>query len=165
MKRLNGSSAGICGLAAILVLGGVVIGSLAIAPRAESSQAEEAAGAGQKIVVHLKHWTDDLHAVFMAVKLAGAMQAKGAAVTLFVNLEGARLADANQPGDMLWGTGGHPLSEYYAAFVEAGGKVLICPHCAMAAGIKADSLRHGARIAADDEVVDALLAADKILDY
>ncbi|HSF30385.1 MAG TPA: hypothetical protein VLK82_07930 [Candidatus Tectomicrobia bacterium] len=48
----------------------------------------------QQIVVHPKHYTDDLHAVFMALGIAGLMQGKGAQVTLMLDLEGVRLADA-----------------------------------------------------------------------
>ena len=118
----------------------------------------------QKIVVHLSHFTDDLHAAFMAVKLAGAMKDKGADVTLFVDLEGARLADARQPQDMRWGHS-DALSVYYAALIKKGGRVLVCPHCAKAAGLTADSLRDGAKIGNEGEVAALLLAADKILDY
>jgi len=118
----------------------------------------------QKIVVHLSHFTDDLHAAFMAVKLAGAMREKGADVTLFVDLEGARLADTRQPQDMRWGHS-DALSVHYAALIKKGGRVLVCPHCAKAAGVTADSLRDGAKIGSEGEVADLLMAADKILDY
>jgi predicted peroxiredoxin len=118
-----------------------------------------------RVVVHLSHATDDLHASFMALKLAQAMQEKGAQVTLLLDLEGVRVADTRQPNDLLWGHG-EPLASHYDAFVKAGGKVLVCPHCAGAAGVEAKSLRPGARIAKDPgELAAALIAADKILDY
>ncbi len=139
----------IAGLAALIA--GVIVG----APSADDPQ---------KIVVHLKHYTDDLHAAFMAVKLAGALQEKGADVTMFVNLEGVRLVDLNTPLDMKWGHS-KELTTYLESYINAGGSVLVCPHCAMAAGMEANDLRKGARIGTQDEVVDLLLAADKILDY
>ncbi len=53
----------------------------------------------------------------------------------------------------------------YDAFVKAGGKVLVCPHCAEVAGLKAQDLRPGAHLAKNlGELADAVLAADKILD-
>jgi predicted peroxiredoxin len=155
MKRNKGMQKGFLGVALVVVAAAVIFGTMGFSTQAEG---------GQKIVVHLQHWTDDLHAVFMAVKLAGAMQAKGAKVTLFASLEGARLADGRQPIEMRWGMSAS-LSRHYKSFTEAGGKVLVCPHCAAAAGMDAESLRLGARIATEEEVVEVLLAAEKILDY
>jgi hypothetical protein len=41
-------------------------------------------------------------------------------------------------------------------FVKTGGRIRLCPHCAMAAGGEADDLIDGARIATGDEVGKAL---------
>lgn len=138
--------------------------TLLVPPTVPDARAE-AAASPQRVVVHLSHATDDLHAAFMAVKLGLAMQEKGAQVTLLVDLEGVRIADTRQPNDLVWGHG-EALSTYYDAFVKAGGKVLVCPHCAAAAGLDAKSLRPGAQIAKDPgELAAVLLAADRILDY
>lgn len=118
----------------------------------------------QKVVVHLSHYTDNLHAVKMAVHLAGMMQGMGAEVTLLLDLEGVRLADTRQPGDLVWGKG-EPISKELAAFVKAGGKMLLCPHCSEHAGITAATLRPGARIGQHGELPKTILEADKILDY
>ena len=150
-KNLTGAA-----ILGALLVSALLLTTLGLAPGDEKAQ---------KIVVHLKHFSDDLHAAFMAIKLAGGMQAEGADVTIFVNLEGARFADARMPKDLLWGPSNKPISVYYEAFVKAGGKILVCPHCAKAAGMDTDQLRQGARVATEGEVVDLLLAADKILDY
>jgi predicted peroxiredoxin len=143
----------------------VLVTALALAVAGSTATAAEAeAPAAQKIVVHLGHYSDDLHAVHMALGLAGSLRKAGADVTLFLDLEGVRLADARVPQDLRWGQGG-PMSEGYDAFVAAGGQVLICPHCAHAAGLEAAHLRKGARIASDDEVTQLFLAADKVIDY
>jgi predicted peroxiredoxin len=118
----------------------------------------------QQIVVHLRHYTDDLHAVLMALRVAGITQGKGAQVTLMLDLEGVRLADARQPNDLQWGHGG-TVAEAYDAFVKAGGKILVCRHCAMAAGIDEKSLRPGAQMAQEGGLADLIMAADKVLDY
>lgn len=118
----------------------------------------------QVVVVHLSHYTDDLHAAFMALKLATAMQQKGVQTTLVLDLEGVRLASAQQPQDLRWGTSGD-IAGHYDAFVKAGGKILVCPHCAQAAGVDAKTLRSGAQVVKEEELAAALLAADKILDY
>jgi len=119
---------------------------------------------GEKAVVHLTKSTNDLHAVNMALKLATALQKSGTEVTLFVDLEGVRIADVRQPLNISWGTS-QPVENLYGAFVEAGGKVLVCPHCAAAAGLEAKSLRSGAKIGSEEEIVTTLTAASKILDY
>jgi predicted peroxiredoxin len=100
----------------------------------------------------------------MALKLAIAMQQKGAQTTLMLDLEGVRLASTQQPQDLRWGTS-DAISGYYDAFVKAGGRILVCPHCAQAAGVDAKALRPGAQIVKEEDLAAALLAADKILDY
>ena len=118
----------------------------------------------QKIVVHLSHYTDDLHAVSMALALSKNLQEGGAVVTIFLDLEGARLAATGGPRELRWGAGS-PISEAFDSFVEAGGSVVVCAHCARAAGVDAAELRSGARIGTDAEVRTLFLAVDKVIDF
>lgn len=122
-------------------------------------------GEGQNNVVHLTSYSNDLHAAFMALKLANGMQAQDAEVTLFLDLEGVRMADTRVPLDVMWGTAHAPLAKYFGEFVDAGGKITLCPHCAAAAGIGEDHLREGASIGTDAQIAMQLIHADKILDY
>jgi sulfur relay (sulfurtransferase) complex TusBCD TusD component (DsrE family) len=114
-------------------------------------------------IVHLSKFTENLHAPFMALKLATAMAKEGATVTLFLDLEAVRLADENAPLDLMWGKGHDSLSKLYVGFVAAGGRVVLCPHCAEAAGVT--TVRKDARIATQDELGKLFLGADKIVDY
>ena len=57
------------------------------------------------------------------------------------------------------------IQEQYDGFLQAGGKILVCPGCAADAGITADDLRDGAIMGAPDSVAATLLRADKILYY
>jgi predicted peroxiredoxin len=148
----------------LFLLAAVSLAFLRPGPAVAARGAEKTEATAQSILVKLDHFTDDLHAAFMAIKLAGGLAKQGAAVTLFVNLEAARVADTRQPQDMTWGHSG-PFSDYYDAFIEDGGRVLVCPHCADAAGVDADHLRPGAVIADEQQVMGAILKADKILDY
>lgn len=118
----------------------------------------------QKVIVHLTHYTDNLHAVKMAVHLAQLMQTQGAEVTLLLDLEGVRLASSRESQNLVWGKG-EPISTEYNAFVKAGGRVLLCPHCAEHAGVTERDLRPGARIGKTGELAKTILAADKVLDY
>jgi sulfur relay (sulfurtransferase) complex TusBCD TusD component (DsrE family) len=117
----------------------------------------------QDIVVHISHYTDDLHAVSMGLSLATNLLG-GANVTLFLDREGVRLADTRTPQNLRWGDSA-PIAELYAAYLKAGGSVVLCAHCAHAAGLEASSVRQGARIGSDGEVRALILAADKIIDF
>jgi predicted peroxiredoxin len=123
------------------------------------------AGAAQKVIVHVKQATDNLHAVSMALEIATEMAKQGAKVTFFVDLEGVRLADSRQPLGLRWGAQERTIGQLYDGFVAAGGEILVCPHCAAAVGLRASDLRKGARIGTFEQVAAAMLAADKVLDY
>jgi predicted peroxiredoxin len=143
-------------LLVVVLTSGVWAGATPTATAAQTTQ--------KNAVVHLTHFTDDLHAASMALMIAGNLQKKGAQVTLHLDLEGVRLADARQP-DLQWGEF-PPIAELYTAFVEAGGEVLACPACSKAAGLTPESLRPGAKIGKPGEdIPEMLLAADIVLDY
>lgn len=132
---------------------------------AQSSADEVPNGAGQKVVVHLSHFTDDLHRCFMALKVANLMQEFGADVTIFLDLEGVRLAERRQKLDLTWGSDSPPLAEHYEKFVEGGGKVILCPHCAKSARIGDMGLKRKAEIGTMPVLGKMLVEADKIMDY
>jgi len=118
----------------------------------------------KQVVIHLTHYSDNLHAVSMALKLGTAMRKAGAEVTLMLDLEGVRLADTRQPQDLRWG-GETPIGAHYDAFVAAGGKAVVCPHCAQAIGLKENTLRAGARLGDESDLAQLVLDADTVLDY
>lgn len=156
----------------VLVLTAVALAVIGLAPGHAVAEpgamaAPDASAGATKApatVVHLSHGTDDLHRVTMALKLAHAMAARGDAVVLFVDLEGVRVADRRVSGDLRWGTGA-PFGELYRELVEAGGRVLVCPHCAEAAGLDASFLREGAEIVPVEQLAEVLSGAARILDY
>jgi predicted peroxiredoxin len=122
----------------------------------------------QNIVVHLSHATDDLHRTSMAIDMAISLQRSGANVTLFLDVEGVRILDKNLPQDLTWGFGAKKssLQQWLQNFVEAGGKFMVCPHCAEAAGLTPSTLNSGAKLAKNSEEVARLfLEADKVIDY
>ncbi len=125
-----------------------------------AAQADEPA----RVLVHLGHYTDDLHAASMALGIANLLQKQGAPVTIFLDREGVRLADARVPQDLAW-AGGSTIAKRYQAFVDGGGTVLLCSHCAEAAGIDAGNLRKGAKLGTDASISAVFLAASKVIDY
>lgn len=137
----------------------------ALTASAQSQPVKPAPKAGQAIVVKLGHFTNGLHEAVMALKLAEGLQGKGARVTLFLNLEGVRLADKRQPVNLVWGAGHEPIDVQYDRFVKKGGKILVCPACAQAVGLTAADVRAGAKIADMEELVNMFLEAEKVIDY
>lgn len=116
------------------------------------------------VVVHLGHFTDDLHAASMALSIATMLQKRKVPVTLFLDRDGARLADARVPQDLSWGKS-PSIGSKYATFVDGGGTILVCPHCAAATGLAAKDLRKGAQIGTEETIGAALAGASKVIDY
>jgi len=141
-----------------------MLGALLVTFAALSIGVHARAGEPVRVVIHLGHYTDDLHSASMAMSLATLLQQQGARVTLFLDREGVRLVDARGPDDLAWGAGSSVVGAYQA-FVAAGGSALVCPHCAHAAGLDAANLRSGARIGDDAAVAKLFLEAGRVIDY
>lgn len=150
-------------LSAAVLLSPFSAGCAAISPQEAYAQAPQDAQK-QNIVVHLGSFTDDLHSAFMALSLATNLQKHGANVTLFLDREGVRLADVRERGDLTWGDSGGTATAM-TEFVQAGGKVLLCPHCASLAGMEVADIRPGSRMATHEDVSAIFLDADKVIDF
>ncbi len=136
--------------------------------------------AHQNIVVHLKRHINDLQGAITALRLATLLQGKDCAdVTLFLTLQGPRLADTRMPQDLLFGTlppnadpKDHTLAAAVEAFLEAEGKIMICPLCAREVGlfnddgtVNEEALLDGVIVPMPEDIADLFLAADKVLDF
>ena len=141
----------------------LVVAALSSLPAPRPASADEPSQS--KVIVHLGHYSDDLHAASMGLSLARLLQTKGADVTVFLDREGVRLVDKRGPDDLHWGDSEESVVEIFADFVARGGSALVCPHCAKVAGLGSDSLRKGARIGTQDEVAALFLEADRVIDY
>ena len=119
----------------------------------------------QNILIKVGSGTNDLHPPFMAFKIGKLLLEKNQEVTVFLNLEAVRLADKGQPLNLKWGTGRKDLLDLFEGFVQKGGKIVICPHCAKAAGVKQENLRSGAIFGNEAIMADLFLRADKVIDY
>jgi sulfur relay (sulfurtransferase) complex TusBCD TusD component (DsrE family) len=110
------------------------------------------------------HFSDNPHAAEMAIKLANELQKRKVDVVLLLDVNGVQAA-AKEPGGKAPLNAKQALSDSYSSFVSAGGHVLICPHCAKVAGLTTQDLKANTKIASEDEVAQAILKADKIIDY
>lgn len=140
-----------------------LVGSFVASSRV--SAVAPAADEPQKVVVHLSHFTDNLHAGFMAVKVANTLQKHGAQVTMFLDLEGARLAHQHNDLAIRWGESETTFGQLFGQFVKGGGKVIVCPHCAHHVGVNESTVREGIAIGTEDLIANFMLEADKVIDY
>lgn len=132
---------------------------------ADDPNKSEVPVAKQSIVVHLSHFTDDLHRCFMALKTANLLAGEHVEVTLYLDLEGVRLAERRQDLEVTWGASDKTLGAIYEEFAAKGGKAKLCPHCAEGARLGPISLRKYAQIATEDELRSMWLDASKVIDY
>jgi sulfur relay (sulfurtransferase) complex TusBCD TusD component (DsrE family) len=139
----------------------VVLLALAFTP----AFAQQAAFGQPEMVVHLTKFTNGIHEAFMATELADHLQQSGAKVTLFLDVEGVRAADMNQPNNLHFGLDNTTYADIYNQFIKDGGVVIVCPGCAADAGVT--KLRPGAHFAnpASKEVPKLLMRAKNVIDY
>lgn len=99
-----------------------------------------------KVVVNLATGLEDPERVTVAFLVGGAAAERGQQVAMFLTKEAVRLA---VPGfaQAVACDGCPPLARLFDQFAEAGGELLVCPICASARGVDAQSLAPNARLA------------------
>lgn len=131
---------------------------------AQAQSTKPSAKNAQHILIHMKEYISEIHGAQMGLELADRLQRNGAKVTLWLELRAVRIADdrivraATPPG-------ARPFSAVFKSLVDHGAQVLVCRHCADLDEVSQDHLREGAKFATADDVVQAVMEADKILDY
>lgn len=175
MQSRSGVISVIAGLALGLALGWAVHSSASSIANAQSGKTDSVSKP-QKIVVHLSKAEGDnaIHSALMAFGLAAAMQKQGAYVTVMLDSEAPRLSQQSWANKTLpasaamakkMGTKPMTLGSAIASFTKGGGRIVMCPHCTAACGVKADGRLLGAQLGAEGELARLVLAADKVLDY
>lgn len=103
--------------------------------------------------------SDELNRAAMAISFATKIRLDmGKPVTIFLNVDGVRLAHKDAPQEP-YGMDGKTIHEMLQAFMDAGGTVLVCPMCMMnVAGMTADDLIPGAMVSNPDLMRAALFA-------
>ena len=118
--------------------------------------------AEKNVVVHIGQYTNDLHSATMGIGLAGNLQEAGAQVTIFVDREAVRLGDEGHP---LLIYGDSDLDELLSSFLDGGGSVLVCPHCAELGGVTAEELRSGFSMGTREAIAELFMNADTVISY
>ena len=120
--------------------------------------AVSAAGAAAKESVFVNLTSDEPHRVTMCLLFASSLVKDGHDVTLFINVDAARLASTKVP----------KLAEQrkeLQAFLQDGGKAIICPHCMKARKIAEGDLIKGVVIGGKGEARQAFLASTRSITY
>lgn len=111
---------------------------------------------GQSLFVNLS--SDDINRATMAIGFSTrVLNEKKIPVTIFLNVEGVRIADKNIPEHKH--ATGKSTKEMLSAFMKAGGRVIVCPMCMKnVGGLKKDEIIEGAVIGGSDVTWPALFA-------
>jgi len=118
--------------------------------------------AEKSIVVHIGQYSNDLHSATMGVSLAGKLQEAGAEVTLFIDREAVRMGDRGQP---LLRYGDSDLDALLSNYLDSGGSVLVCPHCAELGGVEPGELRSGFTMGTPESIAALFMNADTVISY
>jgi predicted peroxiredoxin len=115
-----------------------------------------AADGGQKLFVNLS--SDELNRAAMAIGFSTKiLTQKKIPVTIFLNVEGVRIADKNIPENKH--VGGKSLKEMLADFMSAGGHVIVCPMCMTnVGGLSKEDLIPGVEVGGPEVTWPALFA-------
>jgi predicted peroxiredoxin len=136
------------------LLGLLIALALAIGP---------ALAADGKLFVNLT--TDDIWRAGMALKFSQNTLKQGHGVTVFLNVQGVKLASTKLPQHTNGVTGSTP-AQMLAAIIDAGGRVIVCPMCMKQAGIEPQDLVEGAIVGKPDITLPALFADDtRVISY
>ncbi len=102
--------------------------------------------------------SDDLDRAAMAINFGTRVrQQKDIPVTLFLNVEGVRIADKRIPEKIH--PNGKSLKQMLSIFMESGGKVIVCPMCMKnVGGMSKENLLAGAVVGSSDTTWPALFA-------
>jgi predicted peroxiredoxin len=98
------------------------------------------------IVFNITSGKDDLHALTMALQLAGHALDDGREVVLFMNVRATELARKDASPTLAFREN-PPLQTMLKKLMERGAKMLVCPHCMKVQGVEPADLLPGAEVA------------------
>ena len=97
------------------------------------------------VLVNCAHGKSNPEDATVAFIAASAAVTKSAATAVFLTSDAVRLANPDY-ADGIQAEGYEPLKVFLDKFLEAGGKLWVCPACAKARGMAQDDLIDGATI-------------------
>ncbi len=116
-----------------------------------SLEAQSEGGDKTPVFLNITSGQDDLHAVCMGLGLAKNALAEGHTVVVFLNVHAPVFASTELPEDLKFADF-PPVKVLVSQIIEAGGKVLVCGHCARLTSVKPDQLIPGVTLAEHGEL-------------
>ena len=116
------------------------------------------------ILVNVTRGRNELHAVSMALGLAQSAIKDGRPAVVFLNVEAPVFAAKDLGGDVKY-TDFPPVKKMLADFVAAGGRVLICGHCAHVVKLEQRDMIDGAKVLAHGELFAAITPDTVVFSY
>ncbi len=116
------------------------------------------------ILVSLASSHDNPDRATVAMVVAGAAAASAQDTTVFLSADGAWIGKAGE-AEKIHEDGFAPLADLLAAYVEAGGSIIVCAPCAKRRGIGQGDLVAGAVIAGGAAVVALMAAGAQTISY
>jgi predicted peroxiredoxin len=113
------------------------------------------AAAKAPLFFNLTSGKNGLHAISMALGLAGNAAKQGHEVVVFLNVEAPTFASKDLPDDLKVADF-PPVKTLLAQVIANGGKVFVCDHCAHICNVDKTSLVSGATVANHAELLPQL---------
>jgi predicted peroxiredoxin len=107
------------------------------------------------LLINVTHGKSNLHSASMGLGLAKAALEHGHRVVVFLNVEGAALADRNLGADVRFADF-PPIAELLKDIVAKGGKVFVCSHCAGVMKVSQENLAPGLVMSEHGSIVEEL---------
>jgi sulfur relay (sulfurtransferase) complex TusBCD TusD component (DsrE family) len=139
----------------VLVAALLVLGTAAVATQLTHSTTVLAQS---KETVFVNLTSDEPQRVTMALNFATKLVQGGNKVTLFLNVDGVRLASVK------WAPLAAQRTEL-AAYMKAGGAVVVCPHCMQVRNVAAGDLMAGLTMGGEGAAMQAFLSGTRSISY
>jgi uncharacterized protein len=130
----------------------------------QDQSAARATSAMPPILINLTHGKNDLHPACMAIKLAHTALKDGRSVVVFLSIEAPTLA-AKTLGNNVQYADFPPVKKMLADFIAAGGRVMVCEHCAHLAKLGQEDIVDGATIITAGKLLKTLAPGTVVLSY
>jgi copper chaperone CopZ/predicted peroxiredoxin len=118
----------------------------------------------QPLLINITRGKNELHAVSMAIGLAQSAIKDGRTASVFLNVEAPVFARKDL-GDEVKFADFPPINKMLADFIAAGGRVLVCGHCAHIVKLEQRDMINDAKVLAHNELFSTMPPGTVVFSY